>query len=329
MKHALKIYLLVMVSLLSGCNPQDTTHTPEKTITNPVRTYTQTAAFINTETSTPSPTSSFTPTLPPWLAPRITSTPPWTPVPTLPEEEALEKLLEIYRNNGGCELPCVWGVTPGQTTWAEVRDRFSPLGSMTAGRYHPGLITYTFMKDIPLDVDPYEYGIVTIEFHRLLNGDKIEEITVGSLRIASFDPRLFNVLNTFGKPTQIWVKVVPGIMKGDTVAGANYEISLFYPDQGYIIKYMDETLVIGKTIRICPQKNVLRNQSKPALFIFNPNINNDFKDFHFPQNNRHYSMLEEFQNKIDPKTFYEIYRDPNASTCIDIDLETVYDLNVP
>jgi hypothetical protein len=200
---------------------------------------------------------------------------------------------------------------------------------MTVGRYHPGLITYTFMKDIPLDVDPYGYGFVTVEFHGLLKGDKIEEITTGSLRISSFDPRLINVLNTFGKPTQIWVKVVPGIMKGDTVADAHYSLVLFYPDLGYMLVYSDDTLVMGKTIRICPQRNVRREQQGPTIFIFSSKMKKDFKEFHFPQNNRQYSMLEEFQNEIDPKTFYEIYRDPNASTCIDIDLETVYDLNVP
>ncbi|MDH5508414.1 MAG: hypothetical protein OEZ02_14425, partial [Anaerolineae bacterium] len=55
--------------------------------------------------------------------------PRWTPWPKLPTEEILQAALTIYENNGGCQFPCVWGVTPGQTSLRSVHERFSPLST--------------------------------------------------------------------------------------------------------------------------------------------------------------------------------------------------------
>lgn len=39
-----------------------------------------------------------------------------TPVPTLTDNEENELLLSLMLSNGGCELPCWWGIEPGVTT---------------------------------------------------------------------------------------------------------------------------------------------------------------------------------------------------------------------
>jgi hypothetical protein len=40
---------------------------------------------------------------------------------TLDSEEAQKLVQKLLENNGGCKLPCWWGITPGKTTWAEAR----------------------------------------------------------------------------------------------------------------------------------------------------------------------------------------------------------------
>ena len=53
-----------------------------------------------------------------------TSTPTVTPGPTLSPEQEGDFLSSLMSENGGCELPCWWGVTPSQTSSQEARDLF-------------------------------------------------------------------------------------------------------------------------------------------------------------------------------------------------------------
>jgi hypothetical protein len=65
------------------------------------------------------------------LTPTSTSTPEatWTPLPTLSSAEAVSRITELLSNNAGCELPCWWGVVPGQTSWNSARHFLAPFVS--------------------------------------------------------------------------------------------------------------------------------------------------------------------------------------------------------
>src|SRR3990172_6047576 len=66
-------------------------------------------AALAEQTLMPLPAATLGPTL----------TPVWTPRPTLAEAEAAQALRDLIMTNGGCGLPCVWGLTPGETTWRD------------------------------------------------------------------------------------------------------------------------------------------------------------------------------------------------------------------
>jgi hypothetical protein len=97
----------------------------------------QTAAF----TSSPQPTGS--PTI------------MWTPIATYSPTQALEKLLEFFSNNGGCELPCLWGITPGKTNVAAMLSLLRPLGTMRIREMDHGITRYTFEFTLPPSIDPF------------------------------------------------------------------------------------------------------------------------------------------------------------------------------
>src|SRR6185436_4057409 len=84
---------------------------------------------VTNEVVTPSLGSSVFPTMTPTLTLNPTNTS--TIVPTLPAEGAWTKLLELLANNGGCRLPCLWGITPGKSTYKEAQAILTPLRSIS------------------------------------------------------------------------------------------------------------------------------------------------------------------------------------------------------
>src|SRR5687767_3752560 len=78
-------------------------------------------------TSTKMPTPIFTP------LPTYTATPISTPtvVSPLPVDQAQERFLQLLSDNGECRLPCIWGITPGESTYQDARAILSPLSSLS------------------------------------------------------------------------------------------------------------------------------------------------------------------------------------------------------
>ncbi len=99
------------------------TETPPPTVS---ATATRPAA-TSTSTRVPSPTKP-TATPRPTITPRATRTASWTPLPTLPPTQARQRVLELLQDNGGCRLPCWWGVAPG-SAWAEADQALRPFAT--------------------------------------------------------------------------------------------------------------------------------------------------------------------------------------------------------
>ena len=125
---------------------------------------------------------------------------PFTPMPTF--IHPLETMKELYRTNGGCQLPCWWGIHPGLTTWPQVRqllDRFGEryvyIGDFDPYYPRPGITgRYTVsLSQIP----PSDDGLMA-NFD--LGEDIIQIITLeeGIIKLARWTPRY--MLSAFGAP---------------------------------------------------------------------------------------------------------------------------------
>lgn len=121
--------LMVCASLIGliGCSPvQSVPVTPTPTFPRFLSsTWTATITLSSSPTTIPTPTVSptFTPTISHTLPPSL------TPLPTISFDNALWKFEVLLATNGGCRLPCFWGMTPGRTTVAEMNqftNRFPP-----------------------------------------------------------------------------------------------------------------------------------------------------------------------------------------------------------
>ena len=124
-QYVVHLILFTVPFLLLGCSgPIQSSGIASPTInstilpTAPVRTL--------QPTDTPQSTQAATPTLTHTPTPVPTSTP--TPFPTLEPKEKQAFIQEMLESNSGCELPCWWSITPGETSWEEMRSFFTTQG---------------------------------------------------------------------------------------------------------------------------------------------------------------------------------------------------------
>jgi hypothetical protein len=215
------------------------------------------------------------------LTPLPTHTPSPSPTPTayptLPVEQARARLLELLATNGNCRLPCLWGITPGKTTFEEARTILQPLAGIS--RHVTFGYPTDFENNILDSMDAlYDEGDLetSADIRYLFVSDGIINRIVfkGSLYkkifrgkiIDSFHPiydskvfgeRLFpymlpGILSKLGKPTSV---VMQTYRYGNGIQISNsgaFEIILVYPDQGIFVHYLTKMQVVGPNARACP-----------------------------------------------------------------------------
>lgn len=113
---------LLLIAIVSGCvqsvqsTPTLSPVIPTAPATVTIATKMTTPPLIFSATSTPVP-----------------ATP--TDVPALPVDDARQRLLKLLANNGNCQLPCLWGITPGKSTSLDARFVLLPLRGIAETAY--------------------------------------------------------------------------------------------------------------------------------------------------------------------------------------------------
>jgi hypothetical protein len=263
-------------------------------------------------------TNSIIPTRTKIPLPALIST--WTPIPTLAPGAITKTIMQYYKNNGGCQLPCWWGITPGQTSWQEVREILSPISQEQGPFVKSGAPRYDY--SLPISEEPLAFPSFPYIEPKFWMEDKIVSIiNINSQWIQqNFDYSLSGVLNTLGMPEEIWIKV-----RTDTPNLPPYELFLFYPTKGILLASNGETRVDGQNLLVCPQKFRLGN-FPPALFLFSPNISYSFSQLgkitgRFDADD--FILLEDMDDKLDEKAFFDAYSNPGTKTCITIDTQKI------
>lgn len=241
-KH-LALWIVVLVSVhLAGCSlapPGETPHLPTHTPSPNMRP----------SSSPESPASVPASRVPPTRIPGPTCTPTPIPVPTRTADEERAYVREMLTTNGGCELPCWWGITPGETTWRTVQDQFGlyygqgqarpdgtvhhegPTYGLSPGRFFDYYVKCTFVE---------KHGIVqSIQVVGSLRGDTSEHLAQDWSRYS-----LDQILARYGVPSQ--VAVSPATMEKDY-----YRLYVFYDDLGIGIRYLGPVFRAGESARIC------------------------------------------------------------------------------
>jgi hypothetical protein len=286
----------------------------------------------NVNTTTPQSIDTLTPNIEPSIiatrTPQLTTQPTptptltWTPLPTLSAQEANAKIKELLETNGGCELPCWWGITPNKTVWTEALHFLSPFifdleqskpyVRVENGKSH----TYTeiqYKYDLPGEVST---GRMTLG----VKDDIVFGMTVYPPG-AEYNYQLSQMLALLGPPKQILISAqssspIPELPP--TVLVLDYSDIGVWAAYGYIPTRVEENLVI------CPESSLgkvsIYDNLGGRLRLFDPNMESDqafsIQEYADIVGGFTAKKLEDVTN-MTIETFYNTFIDPKPETCLE------------
>ena len=326
MIRQLRSYALDLVGITGALILSACTGTVNPPSTSPV------APSVSTLTAQPSPTWTPQPTLTPTVVPPSptatstrrptatplldTATPSRTPVPTLDAKQQAQLVTDMLKTNGGCKLPCWWGIVPGNTRFQAAVDSLQQQGlSLYLVRDLTGALTI----DIPHPTQLFNYGFLlglTAEqgvISRLEVDGETYNLTQ-SRRFASDWQRysLSNILQEYSQPSTI------GFISGPPAerdAPVSYSLTLLYETLGFAIRYTGPAQFDNKSnvIYACPRFEQMNNIS---LFLVSPGnplrkSTSDLADFGPTLQETIGMSIEEFYGK---------FKSSNNKSCLDYHL---------
>lgn len=177
-----------------------------------------------------------------------TATIPPTPFPTLSIQEKEKKVRELISTNNGCSLPCIWGITPGETKKVEVDSLLGQFGQTSPYR--------STDNDIWVKIAGPVRDDKSIDFHLayLEKNDVVEGIEFYSDGL--YAPDIFQEIYKNYSPQNIFLQL--GLPDRVFIIAANqgaprvgYEILLCYDKIGLMLDYSGITENLG-TLHFCP-----------------------------------------------------------------------------
>jgi hypothetical protein len=269
-----------------------------------------------TSTTFPSPSETIHEPPQPTIKPASTATvqPTWTPVATLPVEIRKQNLIELFSTNGGCDFPCWWGISSGDSI-----QNVSELALVVGESLH---IYRGFLYSYGLSLGDLDTPDLDVNYS--VDANQIVQRIEISLNQPSrfwdyheaFEERLSlaGVLGHYGKPSEILFLVTPRFEPGETPRP--YTLFLIYDMQGFGIVYRG-LVDSEKPLQVCSIKiNDYRLQSI-SLYLQDPRSKiAEINRF----NSTEFQPLEQVTS-MSLDNFYGIFSEPEATQCIEISVD--------
>jgi hypothetical protein len=247
---------------------------------------------------------------PSFTTPRTSTTPTrtFTSLPTLSPDDAMEFVTEMIQTNGGCELPCWWGIIPGESHWSDARRFLEPIALEIDDNY-PSFGQHMVIYPHPVFGSTYTLFYVKDGIINLM--DVIETIGIQSS------------LQRFGIPDEVWV-----FSTGNIQGHAEQDLALFYPSKGILI-YFATSVNPGWTstnvLQFCSEG--FSDTSGHALSRFSLWSQGNFTTFNYftpylpkLEPPSRYARINEVSS-LDEESFYDLF-----STNMDACFETANDI---
>lgn len=240
LNHNLRILLLIF--LIGVC--------ANSCSTSPETTSTATKAIVkDTQTESPSETE-------------IIHTPSAIIYPTLSLKDSKEQITALINNNGNCQLPCWWGIIPGESFWTDVEPYLKTLADDIV--LVNGQILHKYGEKIPVDVyifikklDDYSEN-VRVAF--AVNPEGLIEEIAANEPLTQVNFTISQLLNEYGKPEDVKINLTTEFAEG----GVYYWIALLYPEEGFGAFFKGEGEEMENKMRVCPE------ETGPYLIMVSP-----------------------------------------------------------
>lgn len=260
-KNLSRISLIIPVLIASSCAQS----------IESVKTPTPTIPVFPTKSVVSLPSTTVLPTV-------IATLPPTSAmIPTLPSDEAGVELQKKLSNNGGCQLPCLWGISPGISTFQDVLQILVPLSSLSNSTYldspAAGSISPSYTEN---DLEIYtRIGFATSPDNNIINriifnaeahknkSDGYDDIFDSE----SFDAKISaytlpHILSEIGIPSSVLIATYGGSLTRGSTGG--FDLLLLYPDQGILVNYTTQMHIVGTNILGCPSKAHVEMELYPS-----------------------------------------------------------------
>jgi hypothetical protein len=194
-------------------------------------------------------------------------------IPTFSRKDAYLELLELLKDNGGCKLPCIWGITPGQSN-KENFDRLTVSLNSVFSKYNDFNIglgniapdyelgDYLIHGQISYLIYPTSNVIsrisLNLEARKSVKFDSQGEVTLGFQDV--FDSNEYgkitnyymieNILKVYGEPESIHLTTMAKRSSRDDTGG-DFHVLLLYPKFGFMVLYTTQMQVLGSNVRGC------------------------------------------------------------------------------
>ncbi len=331
-KHIIWFGLILVVLLTSNCE------IPDNIATTTIAAATTPANSLPTSTSTQI-VSSATPTMVVTSVP--TSTKKTTPIPvpsatvsaipTLAVEDARARLIDLLANNGGCRLPCLWGITPGTTTAQQASDILAPLSSLSEFKvFHPesGTILlndglkYDQLLDIFINYLENQDSVYRVSFEARDRKKLVDQQSGGYAFQDVFDSPDFGekldfymlpqVLATNGRPDSVLLLTM-GEFPPSRYGQGHFKLLILYPEQGILVNYTTEMRIVGENVEGC-----LAN-AHVEMDLFPSGNAAAFEEYLAPTDWKgslaYYKSLEDVTS-LSIDEFYQLYRQPTEKCLV-------------
>ncbi len=239
--------------------------------------------------------------------------------PTLTADQEETLVLGLLQNNARCQLPCWWGFTPGKTSWQTAEAYFTSLGKK-ADEFSNGHTTNYTVKFKVLSHD-MQVGQVYDVKDELINMIWVKGSTVRNGKRV-FGDQLFiedwnnyllpQMLTAYGQPAEVLLKTFQSVPEGMPP----FNLLLYYPQQGILVRYYGLAEKHGEQLRLCPQ------QSEITLWLWSPGhattlqeIANLGQDFPLEEV-ADYRPLGDV-TKMSTEKFYESFKNADNMACIE------------
>jgi hypothetical protein len=314
--------LLLCLSVLTGCVKSTGVEvTPTPTATSVAATQIQ-PTVTNTPKATSTPISLatlLTPMATATASPTYTVVPPTetptiTPAPTLSVEQEDILLSELMASNGGCELPCWWGITPGMTDVQTARDMFASHGIT----WREGDVILGYVRpDSPL-----YYPDVRLIF--LVKRNIVHSIVVYGSR----DPyeisfrftedwrqySLSNMLDRNGSPLHILLEAP---IFTEVNVPNEYLLSLYFVPLDGIVTYRVAAEYIGNgKNRLCSN---FADVQEIYMELYAPGELRGSHESRVQEALDHGFITWETATGMSIKEFYDFFKDANSPKCVEVD----------